>query len=271
MNTFKNVESPTTNATNTLALRVGVGLATLCGCVLFSAVTIAASTGARRDDASHFVRLALPFIVLFAALAPVIANSVRSTLPQRRRMLAAAFWIALLPFITMFPFGLTFDGGLGQVIRYSTYGLWMCGAIGGVSFAAVFAQRTAFVLPPSPWRTRLLTGAGVIMSAVTIMFVVPAMILVLGAVSIGFFEPPADEYVLPERFSGRALISYNDSTAPELQRTRQGVLVYHFPASGQLRRGDPDEGSRRMPKVFLQTASAAAVQSLAARVRNVEA
>jgi len=237
--------------TRTATLRVGVGLATLLGCACFGVASAALGHGPERGDAGRVVRLALVFAGVVMALAPVIANGVRPGRAGWPRVRAAGFWVVLFPLITMFPLALTFDGGLAQVIHYATYGLWLAGATSGVGFAAVYAQRTAFALPPSRWRTRWLWGAGVLMTAVTVSFLVPASIFVLGLVSAGLFArgTPPPEYVFPESFSGTATLIYPDPSAPPGKRSGKG-RVYEFPASGTLRMRDVVVGAQPMPRFF---------------------
>jgi len=107
-------------------------------------VSLAIGQGAVRDDGDRELRVALGFAILMTGLAPIIANSVSIAHARGTRIRAAGFWTTLFPLITMFPLAFAFEGGDAYFMHYTTYCAWLSGAIGGVGFASVYAQRTRF-------------------------------------------------------------------------------------------------------------------------------
>jgi hypothetical protein len=229
-------------------LRPGVAIGALVGYALYAATSVFRNGSLVRVDVSRELVLATFFVILLTALAPVIADSVGRTHTRGARIRAAGFWVVVVPLNVMFTLAMILipSGGSEYVIHYTTYCAWVSGSLGGVSFATWYAYRTAFVLPPSRWRTRVLVGAGVITSAIMLVFMVPFSIVIIGMLSLAF-EPPADEFVLPESFRGMVRVT-SDAAAPlPATLSRKTSAVHYVPPTGEVR---TNLHSRFQGKVF---------------------
>lgn len=217
-------------------LRPGVAIGALVGYALYAAASVAGSHHRVRDDVQRELVLATFFVILLTTLAPVIANSVGRAHTRGSRIRAAGFWVVVVPMNVMFTLALILIplGASEYVIHYTTYCAWVSGSLGGVGFATLHARRTAFVLPPSRNRSRVLVGAGVIMSAITLVFMVPFSILIIGMMSLAF-EPPADEFVLPESFRGMVRVRYDSAAPLPAKLSRKASAVHYVPSSGEVR------------------------------------
>ena len=238
--------------TSQVRLRVGVGISTLLASAAYGIAIVAAGVGPERDQLAVVVCLAVGFAVVLTLFATVIANNFGPTHSGSARTRSFLLWVVVVPAIAVLPVGMVI-GNLTNVSLDMTPSLWwMAGGCAGVGYAALYARRNAFAIPSSRLRSRLVAAIGVGLSMATAAMVVPMAILFLGIVVAGLSarNTPPPEYVFPETFSGRASLTYPDSSAQPGKRNGKG-WIHEFPASGQLRMSDAYKEGQPSPKFYL--------------------